>query len=150
MYLLGDTITAWLHFVLIFAIVGSLTAELVLCRHPLTKAVIARLARFDMVYGLSALGLLLVGFGRATGFAKGWSYYAQEPWFWVKIALFATVGGLSILPTMKFLRWNKTAKDLAEISIDAAEVQRIRRHIHAELGLLPFIALAATLMARGL
>src|SRR6478735_6991342 len=110
MDIIGDLIMSWLHYLLIFAIVGTLVAELVLCRSPLTPETISRLARFDMVYGLSALSLLIVGFGRATGFAKGWAYYSVQPWFWVKIALFATVGLISIVPTMKLVRWNKAMK----------------------------------------
>jgi putative membrane protein len=147
---LGDALMAWLHFVLIFAVLGALVAELVLCRAPLTDAVIQRMARFDLAYGIAAGGLFIVGFGRASHFAKGWDFYATEPWFWVKLALFATVGLISIVPTVQLLKWRKAIRGGAALTIGDAEIKRLRRFIHAELSLFPLIALAATLMARGL
>jgi putative membrane protein len=149
MNIYGDAAVSWLHYMLIFAVIAALVGELVLCRAPLSPEAVRRLSRFDLP-GLSALLLLIVGFARALHFAKGWAFYAAEPWFWVKIGAFALVGLLSIFPTMEFIRWNRAAKNGTAPAPDEARLRTVRRTIHLELALLPVIVLAAVMMARGL
>lgn len=150
MNIFGDAAISWLHYMLVFAVIAALVGELVLCRTPLAPETVRRLARFDLVYGISAMLLLIVGFVRALHFAKGWAFYVAEPWFWVKIGAFALVGLLSIFPTMEFIRWNRAAKSGTVPEPDAARLRTVRRTIHLELALLPVIVLAAVMMARGL
>jgi hypothetical protein len=39
--------------------------------------------------------------------AKGAAFYLQNPAFWAKIAVFALTATLSILPTVKFIVWQR-------------------------------------------
>lgn len=142
---------AWmsvLHFWLVFALITVLVLEMAYCRGLPDLATVQRLARIDMLYGLFAVLLVIVGFGRAMHGAKGWAFYSGNPVFWIKIALFALMGLMSIMPTLAFLRWRKTLK--AGGSIEAAQVARVRRWLHAELTLLIPIPIAAAFMARGI
>jgi putative membrane protein len=142
---------AWmsvLHFWLVFALVAVLVLEMSYCRGELDAAMVKRLARIDMFYGIFAVLLLIVGFGRAHLGLKGWAFYGSNPVFWIKIALFALLGLISIGPTVKFLRWRKATRGGG--SIDPAQVASARTWLHAELVLLIPIPVAAAFMARGI
>jgi putative membrane protein len=133
---------AFLHHVAAFTMVAALAVEFVLIRGELTAASARRLARVDMVYGLSATALLVIGLARVFHFEKGAAYYFHSATFIAKLALFVLIALLSIYPTVKFISWRK--------GIDAASVPRIRRIIHIELAGIVFILLFAALMADGI
>jgi len=82
--------------------------------------------------------------------AKGVDFYAGNPAFWTKLALFLAVGIVSIKPTIAFIRWRRAARDAAGYSVPDAEVRGARRLVLVELHLLALLPLAAVLMARGL
>ena len=147
--LLRDTILAYLHFLSIIATVSVVVAESGLCRPGLDAKRLKLLARIDLWYLFMALAALATGFSRAIWGVKGWSFYSQNPLFWVKITLFVAVGLLSIIPTLRFIRWGKQfSSDSATVLADG-EVQSMSRYITLELILLALIPLMATLMSRG-
>jgi putative membrane protein len=138
-----DALLAVGHHALVFPLVALLAAELVLLAGTLDKRRLQQLARVDGAYGASA-GLLLVAGGlRAVYGAKGWAFYAGQPMFWLKISLFVLIGLLSIAPTLRIARWRK-----AGTPPDDAARLGVKRWVHAELGLLAFVPVAAVLMAR--
>ena len=140
-----DALLAVAHHALVFPLVALLATELVLLAGPLDTARLRQLARIDAAYGASA-GLLLVAGGlRAVYGAKGWAFYAGQPMFWLKLALFAGVGLLSIAPTVRIARWRKGGVPPG----DAARLG-VKRWVHAELGVLAFVPVAAVLMARAI
>jgi len=133
---------AFLHHVAAFALVAALAVEFVLIRGELTAATARRLARADMILGLSAGVLLAVGLLRVFYFEKGAAYYFHSATFIAKLALFALVAVLSIYPTVKFISWRK--------GIDASSVPAIRHLIRLELAGIVLILLFAALMADGI
>ncbi len=140
-----EVILRYVHFISIFGIVATLAAEYVLLRPALTRKEIGHIARIDGLYGLSALILLGAGLTLWLGsIGKPAVYYTQNWLFLTKIGCFATIGLLSIYPTVFFLR--KRKGDPAEIiSIPPAIFWMLR----FELLLLFIIPLLAGLMARG-
>ena len=132
---------AFLHHVAAFALVAGIVVELVLIRLPIDAANARRLARADMVVGLSAGVLLVAGWLRVFYFEKGTAFYFHNVAFIAKMGLFVLVAFLSIYPTLKFLSWRK--------GIDPASVPAIRRILHLELAGVVLILLCAALMARG-
>jgi putative membrane protein len=133
---------AFLHHVAAFALVAALAVEFVLIRGELTAATVRRLARADMIFGISAGVLVVVGLLRVFYFEKGAGYYFHSATFITKLALFALIGLLSIYPTVKFISWRK--------GIDPSSVPAIRRIIHLELVGVVLILLFAALMADGI
>jgi putative membrane protein len=133
---------AFLHHVAAFALVAALVVEFVVIRDELNTRTARRLARADMVLGLSAGVLLVVGLLRVFYFEKGAAYYFHSATFIAKLVLFVLVAALSIYPTVKFLSWRK--------GIDPASVPAIRRIIHLELAGVVLILLFAALMADGI
>lgn len=144
-----DFLLASVHHILVFAIVASLAAELVLIRCVLDKPTLGRLAMFDGVLGGAAGLLLLVGILRLIYGLKAWEFYASSHAFWTKMALFIAIGLLSITPTRRFLRWRR-ASETAGFAVPAAELSRVRRILHIEALLLFLIPVVAAAMARGM
>jgi putative membrane protein len=147
--MLTDAILAWTHFVFAFLMVGTLVAESFILRLPVDGRVARLLARVDLFYGISAGLLVAAGVSRVIWGAKGWLYYQGQPFFWVKMAAFAVVGLISILPTMTFLRWGREAKASETFAVPGAEAKRIRHYVMAETHLIALLLLFAVLMARG-
>ncbi|HEV3009435.1 MAG TPA: DUF2214 family protein [Burkholderiales bacterium] len=133
---------AFLHHVAAFALVAALVVEFVVIRDELNTRTARRLARADMVLGVSAGVLLVVGLLRVFYFEKGAAYYFHSATFIAKLALFVLIAALSIYPTVKFIAWRK--------GIDPAAVPAIRRIIHLELVGVVLILLFAALMADGI
>jgi len=141
---------AFLHHAAAFALVAALAVELVLLRSELTAATMRRMARADMIVGLSATAVLLVGLARVFYFEKGAAYYFHSWPFIGKLSMFILVALLSIYPTVTFIRWAKTLRQGGTPSVDAGTLRTLRRLIHAELAGVVLILLFAAMMARGI
>jgi putative membrane protein len=108
-----------------------------------------RIVRADMIVGLSAGAVLVVGLLRVFYFEKGAGYYFHSWPFIGKLSMFILVALLSIKPTVTFLSWAKALKRGETPSLDAGSQRSLRRLIHAELGGIVLILLFAAMMARG-
>jgi putative membrane protein len=139
---------AFLHHAAAFVIVGVLTAELVLLGGELTPTSARSILRMDVAYGIAAVVLLIVGFGRVLYTEKGPTYYLHSIPFLVKISLFLIVGLLSIYPTFQFLGWRGALRAGRAPALAAPVRRRLRMVVHIELTLLFVIMLCAALMAR--
>jgi putative membrane protein len=132
------------HHLLIFGLFGVLAAELVLVRRGADLAVIARVARIDLWYGVLAGLILAVGFSRAVFAAKGWAYYSHNLFFHAKIGTFVLIGLLSIPPTVAYIRWRR-----AGVAPTDAQVASVRHFLWSELLLFALLPVFAAAMARG-
>ena len=140
-----EIILRYVHFISIFGIVGSLVSEHLLLKKEMTPAELNRLSKIDAVYGLAALTLLGVGLTLwLSGVGKPSIYYTQNWIFILKISLFATIGFLSIYPTVFFLK-NRASRE-EKIKIPPSIFWMLR----FELLILFIIPLLAGLMARGI
>jgi len=140
---------AFLHHVAAFALAAGLAVEFVLIKGELNAATMRRIVRADMIVGLSAGAVLLVGLARVFHFEKGAGYYFHSWPFIGKLSMFILVAVLSIYPTITFLEWARALKRGAVPSVDAGRLRRLRRLIHAELAGIVLILLFAAMMARG-
>lgn len=66
---------AFLHHLSAFTLFAALVVEFVLIRSVLTVETARKIQRADMIFGISAGVLLLVGLGRVFHFEKGAYYY---------------------------------------------------------------------------
>jgi len=87
---------------------------------------------------------------RVYFFEKGPAFYTHNPFFWLKMNTFLIVGLLSIDPTIRYLRWNKTLKEDKTPEINEKEFKRTRLLLSLEVVGLAIIMLAAAFMARGI
>jgi putative membrane protein len=146
--MLDQAIAAYLHFLSIFATLALIVAEAALYRPRMSEATFALLRRLDLAYLFGAIAIIATGLARLFFFAKGPAFYAGNPVFWIKMALFLAVGLLSLPPTLHYLR--AAAPLGGEVVVAPADYRRVRRFITAELAVFAVIPLAATLMARGI
>jgi putative membrane protein len=146
----SDALLAYLHYISIFTLIVFLTAEAVVLRPDMTPEIRRRLARYDAVFGMAALAVLVTGVLRVLYGAKGAAFYLHNPVFHVKIGLYILVGLLSIMPTVAILRWKKQGKTLPDFVPTPAEIAKVLRLVMIESHLIIFIPLAAVLMARGI
>lgn len=141
---------AFLHHLAAFTLFAALVMELVLIRDTPTVSVARRLQVADMIFGIAAGVLLVVGLLRVFHFEKGAYYYFHTWTFITKLSLFVIVGLLSIIPTREFLSWRNAVKQGQAPSVSAEKLRRVRTIIHLELVGLVVIILMAALMAKGI
>jgi putative membrane protein len=134
------------HHVLVFGLTIMLAMELAMLRGE--KIDVARLARLDAGYGLTAALVVAVGVARVIWGAKGWVAYQDNPAFWAKMAAFGVIGLISILPTLTFLRWSRAAKADPHFQPLPRERMGATLWVRIEVGLLILLAVLAATMAR--
>ena len=148
--LMLDTLLAYAHHLAAFTLIGVLIAEWSWVRPGVSAPQLGRLVKVDAVYGIAAVVLLAAGFARVYLGAKGHAFYAANPVYYTKLGLFAAAGVVSIVPTLRYFRWNRARKrDAANLPGDV-ELNRTRRLVGVQLALIAAIPLCAALMARGI
>ncbi len=140
---------AFLHHLAAFTLVAALVVEFVLIRDELTVVRARKIQRTDMVFGIAAGAVLVVGFLRVFYFEKGSSYYFHSIPFLAKISLFVIVGLLSIYPTVEFLSWGKVVKRGQVPVVSDSKIRTLRSILHYELVGVVLLLLCAALMAKG-
>ena len=145
-----DALLAYAHFIAIFALAGLLAGELFLLRKNLPADLVRRVRVIDRGYGIAAGLVVLTGLARLNLGLKGAAFYTHNPVFWTKMALFAAVGLISILPTVAYLRWSRRLLPDGSLVLDDAEFARLRALLWLQIALFIFIPLCAAFMARGL
>ena len=143
------SLSAFLHHLAAFALVGALAIEFVLIRGELSIASARRLLVTDQVFGAAAGAVLVLGLLRVVYFEKGAAYYFHSAPFIAKLSLFAALGLLSIYPTLEFLSWRAALNQGQVPSAAPDKLRAIRAIIHWELVGVVVILLCAALMARG-
>ena len=140
---------AFLHFVALFGIVGTLVFEwLTMSRAP-TWAEARRIQQADRWYGIFAMLLIAAGFVRVFYFEKGADFYFGNSFFKLKLALFLILGLISIYPTIKFIGWRRETRQQLPPVVSEAEFGLLSKLLSLELIVLAGVALCASLMARG-
>jgi putative membrane protein len=147
--MLTDLLLAIAHHVLVFGLAGVLVAEMMLVRPQMTTADALKVGRIDIAFGVLAGLVLIVGLGRVYFGLKGADTYWHNAFFHAKLGAFLLVGIVSILPSMRFLKWRRETRLDPAFVPPLAEVEKIRRFIHLELAVFILIPVFAALMARG-
>lgn len=144
-----DFFLAVTHHLALLILVGALSAESALLRLAPQGEIVERLARLDALYGISAVTMLLAGGARLAWGAKDWVFYSGNLLFWLKLLLFALVGVLSIVPTLRFLAWRKKWRSDRQLPSPSLWAQT-RKRVFLEVHLLIGMAICAAAMARGI
>jgi putative membrane protein len=141
---------AFVHHIAAFTLFAAIVTELLLVRDRLTLVSARRLQLTDIVLGISAGALLVVGLLRVFYFEKGAYYYFHSWAFSVKFGLFIVVALISIIPTIEFLSWRKAISSGQVPALSDEKRRRLSAILHWELIGLSVIILCAVLMARGI
>jgi putative membrane protein len=143
------TLLAFLHHLCAFTLVSAVAIEFALIRGELTLATARRLQVTDLVLGIAAGALLMIGLLRVFFFEKGAAYYFHSHAFLTKLSVFIAIGLLSIVPTMEFLSWREALNAGQVPTISAKKRRLVTAVIHGELLAIVIILLCAAIMARG-
>ncbi len=143
-----DWLLASFHHLAVFSLAGILAAEIALTAGAIDDRRVLRLARVDAWFGIAAALAVAAGVLRVFFGAKGAGYYGVNLFFWIKMALFAAVGLISVAPTFSFIAWRRRARADAGFHPPDQEVARLRAALYAEAGLFALIPLCAAAMAR--
>lgn len=141
---------AFLHHLAAFTFVAALAVEFVLLSGELTLQTARRLPRVDLVAGVAAGTVLVVGLLRVAYFEKGAAYYLHSAPFLAKLSLFVIIALLSVYPTITFLSWIKPVREGRVPAVNERKLRSLRALIHAELAGVVLLILCAALMARGI
>lgn len=144
-----STLFAFLHHLCAFTLVAAVAIEFMLIRQELSLASARRLQVTDIVLGMAAGTLLVIGLLRVFFFEKGAEYYWHSHAFLAKFGLFIIIGLLSIVPTLEFLSWRDAIAAGQVPVMDASTRKRVTMIIHIELAAIAVILLCAAIMARG-
>jgi len=136
----------YLHFIAVFAIVGSLVAEQFLVSKTMSRSEIKRVARVDALYGLGAVLVLIAGLILWFSVGKPAEFYTKNWIFHTKLTLFVVLGLLSIYPTIFFLKNRKGSDLMDDVTVPSGVFVCLR----LEMVLLIIIPLLATLMSLGI
>lgn len=144
-----STLFAFLHHLCAFTLVSAVAIEFTLIRQELTLASARRLQVTDLVLGIAAGALLVIGLLRVFFFEEGADYYFHSHAFLTKFSLFVVVGLLSIIPTVEFLSWRRALTAGRVPTISAKKLRLVTGIIHGELFAIVIILLCAAIVARG-
>jgi putative membrane protein len=144
-----STLFAFLHHLCAFTLVSALAIEFALIKQELTLSSARRLQLTDLVLGIAAGALLMIGLLRVFFFEKGAAYYWHSHAFLTKFSLFVIVALLSIIPTREFLSWSGAIRAGQAPVIEAPRRKRVTMIIHVELAAIVIIVLCAAIKARG-
>ncbi len=144
-----EAILAYLHLLAILTMVVFISSEAALCRVQwLNAAVVERLAKVDMVYGIAAVMVLVTGIARTWWGVKGTAWYWTNGLLHLKLTLFVIVGVISIFPTLNYMRWRKALRATGALP-NEEQIRKTRRLVMVQAHLLALIPLAAVFLARG-
>jgi putative membrane protein len=143
-------IMAFLHHFAAFTLTAAIIYEHVTFRKDLSLGEARRIQIMDIIYGVSAGVIVIVGLLRVVYFEKGPAYYAHNWFFWTKMLGFALAALLSIYPTIRFISWRKfTARNEVPVISDQ-EARRIKMLLRLETVAIALILFSAAMMARGI
>src|SRR5437899_6072608 len=106
----SSALMAFLHHLAAFTLVAALAVEVALFKPPLSVVQARRLQRTDLIFGIAAGVVLVVGMLRVAFFEKGPGYYWRDAFFLIKLGGFILAALISIYPTVTFLSWSKALK----------------------------------------
>ncbi len=145
-----SAIMAFLHHFAAFTLTAAIVYEHVTFRKELSLAEARRIQIMDIIYGVSAGFILVVGLLRVFYFEKGPAYYTHNWFFWLKMLGFALAALLSIYPTMRFVSWRKLTPRNQVPEISDQELSRIKLMLRLETVAIALILFSAAMMARGI
>ena len=153
-----DLLLAIVHHLLAFGLMAVLAVaaakiwvtESAAAGPGLSGEALKRLQRLDRYYGALAGVLIVVGVLRVLYGGKGPDFYVASHAFWAKMAAFAAVGLLSIVPTVRIIGWGRRARADAGFAVPSDELRAMRKWYGAQLALFAAIPVFAAMMARGL
>ncbi len=144
-----EALLAYAHLSAILSMVVFISSEAALCRAEWINArIVERLGRVDLIYGVSAVAVLLTGLARTWWGVKGTAWYWTNPLLHLKLTAFVAIALLSIKPTLMFIRWRRELAATGKLPADD-QVRLARKLVMVQAHIIAVVPLAAVFLARG-
>lgn len=145
--MLSHIVLPWLHYLAILMMAGAAVAELYLLKLKPSDEVVRLLSRVDLFYGITAGAVLVTGLLRVYHGGKGADYYWHSGAFHGVLGFFVLAALISLVPTVRFMRWKKA---LANGTLPSeTDIRQTRPLVHVQLTLIALVTLLITMVARG-
>jgi putative membrane protein len=108
------------------------------------------LSKVDMVNGVAATLVLVVGLLRVFYFEKDSTYYFHSGPFLAKLGFYGFASLLSVFPTIEIYRWRASLKSGLMPAVSAEKLKQMRVIAILQLACLVAMAVFANLAARGI
>jgi uncharacterized membrane protein len=83
---IASALVAYVHYIGLFTAVACLVAErLIISRDNFGEKDEDFLTKVDIAYGLVSIPIFVSGYLRVMEYGKGFDFYKNEPFFWVKV-----------------------------------------------------------------
>lgn len=145
----ATAVVRYLHILGILTSVGMLVLERAWLQADPGLRRARGLLLADGVYGLAALLTVLSGLLLVLRYGSGMAFYMANPLFWWKVGGFLSVGLLSLVPTVVFLRWIPPLRRGTPPPLNPSDADRLAWILNLELGGIAVVPLLATLVGRG-
>ena len=143
------TLFAALHHMAVLTLLGCTLMSIVQWRQPFDLSRARRLRTTDMLNGIAATLILLVGLVRVLYLEKGAAYYFHNGPFIAKLALYGLASVLSLMPTLDMLRWRVPLKQGRLPALSPQKQTQMRIVAYLQLACLVAMMVCANLAARG-
>lgn len=144
-----EALLAYAHILAILMMTTFLASETAMCRKDwMNAAIVERLVFVDLLYGISALAVLVTGLARTWWGVKGAAWYWAQPLLHAKVTLFVLVVAMSLVSTPRYLRWRRAVRATGALPPEA-EVRSTRRWVMVAAHLVAVVPLLAVFLARG-
>lgn len=141
-------LVAGLHLLALGIGLGAVVARARALRGPLDNAGFSRVFVADNFWGLAAALWLATGLWRAFGgLEKGTAYYVHQPWFLLKMTLFALVFALELRAMRTLIQWRRQLQ--RQQPIDTSVAPTLARISHAQAVVIVLMIFVAAALARG-
>ena len=147
---ISTSVVAWLHSMGVFGSVGGLISERLLLKYDMALETEESFILADRIFIYSTLSLIFTGYLRISEYSKGWTFYENQPVFWLMMSLAATLGAIAFAPGTvlykrdQIFRRGEILEPLPDLVVD-----RMSMIVNMELFLVTIIPLCANLMSRG-
>lgn len=142
------TLFAALHHAAVLTLFICALLSIYQLRQPLTLPGANRLRKTDMLNGIAATLVLVVGLVRVFYLEKGSAYYFSNGPFLAKLAFYGLASVLSLVPTLEMRRWHTPLKNGQLPILSDQKLITLRAVAYLQLACLAAMATCASLAVR--
>jgi putative membrane protein len=143
------TLFAALHHAAVLTLLVCALVSIYQLRQPLTLPGASLLRKTDMLNGIAATLVLVVGLVRVFYLEKGSANYFSNGPFLAKLAFYGLASVLSLVPTLEVRRWQIPLKNGQLPIVSNQKLIAMRTVAYLQLACLAAMATFANLAARG-
>lgn len=143
------TLFATLHHAAVLTLLVCTLVSIYQLRQPLTVGGARLLRSTDMLNGIAATLVLVVGLVRVFYLEKGSAYYFGSGSFLAKLGFYGLASVLSLVPTLELRRWRVPLQQGRLPALSDQKMTAMRTVAYLQLACLAAMVMCANLAAHG-